>query len=111
MNDLFDPQVGERCHWTIYSDVEPCTVVHRTAKTVKVRIDKADLVSPPKMVPGGFAAVVVEPATWSIRENPAGRLLTFSRRSTGRWKLQGTGSNERGNTLQPGWHKYYDYGF
>jgi hypothetical protein len=111
MTTTFDPQVGDRCAWRIYTDVEPCTVVARTAKTVTVRIDTAEATKAPEMIPGGFAAVVTELAEWAISENPNGRLLTFSLRKGGNWKLQGTSSRETGNCLYAGWRKFYDYGF
>lgn len=107
----FNPQPGDRCAWRIYTDVEPCTVVARTAKTVTVRIDNAEVAEPPKMIPGGFAAVVIEPAKWTITENPNGRLQTFSLRKGGNWKLAGTSRREVGNSLTAGWHKFHDYGF
>lgn len=107
----FNPQNGDRCAWRIWTDVEPCTVVARTAKTVTVRIDKAEVEKAPEMIPGGFAAVVTEPARWTISEDPAGQLLVFSLRKGGNWKLQGTSSREVGNSLVAGWRKFYDYGF
>ncbi len=107
----FDPQIGDRCHWILWTDVDPCTVVARTPKSVTVRIDQGEIETPPVMVPGGFAAVVVEPATWRIAENPDGRKLTFTLRKDGRWKLRGSASREAGCVLRPGWRKYHDYSF
>ena len=107
----FNPQVGDRCHWRLWTDVEPCTVVSRTNKTVTVRIDKAEIAKPPVMVPGGFAAVVVKPATYKITENPNGSQRTFSLRASGAWKGKGTRVNQVGDILHAGWAKYHDYGF
>ena len=111
MTTAFDPQIGDRCNYTVWTDTDPCTVIARTPRTVKVRIDKAEILKAPKMVPGGFAAVVVEQAEWQIREDPGGRVQVFSLRKHGRWKLQGTPANSQGNDLNPGWRKYHDYGF
>jgi hypothetical protein len=111
MTNDFNPQIGDRCHWQLWTDVEPCTVIKRTAKTVTVRLDKADVATPPVMVPGGFAAVCLEPASYSISENPDGRLMTFSLRASGAWKGKGTRVNEVGNVLRAGWKKFHDYGF
>lgn len=108
---MFDPQVGDRCAWRLYTDVEPCTVVKRTAKTVTVRMDEAVLARKPEMVPGGFGGVVTREAEWEIRENLAGRLMKFTLRKNGQWKGQGTAANGRGDVLTPGWRKVYDYGF
>ena len=107
----FNPQPGDRCAWRLWTDVEPCTVVARTAKTVTVRIDKAEVAEAPKMIPGGFAAVVTEPARWTISEDLNGRLLTFSLRHNGSWKRQGSSARELGNILTAGWHKFHDYSF
>jgi hypothetical protein len=110
IND-FNPQIGDRCNWQLWTDVEPCTVINRTAKTVTVRFDWAELATPPVMVPAGFAAVVLEAATYSISENPSGRVMKFSLRANGAWKGQGSRANERGNVLRAGWKKFHDYGF
>ena len=107
----FNPQIGDRCHWQLWTDIEPCTVVARTPKTVTVRLDKAEVATPPVMVPGGFAAVVLEPGTYEISENPNGRLMTFSLRASGAWKGKGTRVNQVGDVLRAGWFKRYDWGF
>lgn len=107
----FDPQVGDPCNWALWTDVEPCTVVARTATTCSVRINKTELAKAPVMVPGGFAAVVVTQAEWTILPELDGPLQVFSRRKSGQWKLKGTAVNERGNVLSPGHRKVYDYGF
>jgi hypothetical protein len=107
----FNPQVGDRAYWQIWTDCLPCTVVKRTAKTVTVRLDKAEVVKPPVMVPGGFAAICLEPATYEISEDPNGRLVTFSHRASGAWKGKGTRTNQVGNVLRAGWYHRYDYGF
>lgn len=107
----FDPQVGDPCNWRIYTDVEPCTVVARTAKTVTVRVHKTRLAKPPEMIPGGFAAVVTEPAEWQILDEFEPGSKTFSLRKGGHWKLQGTSARQTGNVLTEGWRKFYDYGF
>jgi hypothetical protein len=109
--NTFNPQLGDACSWAIYTDVEPCTVIARTAKTVKVRVNKTEIAKAPEMIPGGFAGVVTEPAEWRILDELEERVLTFSQRGNGSWKLKGTSSNSRGNFLRPGHRKFYDYGF
>lgn len=112
MSTEFDPQPGDRCHWHLWTDVEPCTVLHRTPRRVTVQMNKARLTTPPKLTPGGFAAVVDEPAQWEILDElEEGQPLTFSLRSNGRWKMVGDSANSPGNVLRPGWRKFYDYGF
>jgi hypothetical protein len=107
----FNPQIGDACNWRIWTDVEPCTVVARTAKTCTVRVNKTEIAKAPVMVPGGFAAVVTEPAQWRILDELEGRTLTFTLRKSGGWKLSGTRTNSVGNVLSPGHRKVYDYGF
>jgi hypothetical protein len=107
----FDPQIGDPCHWQLWTDVEPCTVVARTAKTVTVRVNKTELAQPPVLVPGGFAAVVTEPAQWRILDELEARALTFTLRKGGVWKQTGSRTRERGNALYPGHRKFHDYGF
>lgn len=111
MNPAFNPQIGDKCNWRSWTDVEPCTVVARTAKTVTVRVNKTELAKAPEMIPGGFAAVVTEPAEWRILDDLEDSFYKFSLRKNGTWKLQGTGSNEVGNNLSAGHRKFYDYGF
>lgn len=111
MNTTFDPQVGDHCHWRLWTDVEPCTVVARTPKTCTVRVNKTEIVKSPVMVPSGFAGVVTEPAMWRILDELSGATLTFSLRRSGAWKLQNSGTRSPGNVLRPGHRKHYDYGF
>jgi hypothetical protein len=108
---MFNPQVGDPCHWILYTDIEPCTVVARSPRVCKVQINKTKIDKPPVVVPGGFAGVVTENATWEILDQLEIRVLVFTLRKNGIWKLQGSGLKERGNVLQPGHRKFYDYGF
>ena len=107
----FNPQIGDPCHWQIWTDVEPCTVVARTAKTVTVRVNKTEVAKAPKMIPGGFAAIVIEPAEWRILDELDSRTMKFSLRKNGHWKAQFSNTREVGNVLRPGHRKHYDYGF
>ena len=107
----FNPQIGDQCNWALWTDVEPCTVVGRTPKSCKVRVNKTEIKVAPKMEPGGFAAVVLEPAEWRILDDLEERVLTFTLRASGLWKLQGSGMRETGNVLRAGHRKVYDYGF
>jgi hypothetical protein len=111
MTTTFNPQIGDACNWALWTDVEPCTVIARTPKACTVRVNKTEIAKAPVMVPGGFAAVVTEPAEWRILDELEERTLTFTLRKSGAWKLQGTGIREVGNVLRPGHRKVYDYGF
>jgi hypothetical protein len=105
----FFPKVGDKCHWRIYTDVCPVTVIGTTVMTVTVRVDRAEIEEPPEMAPGGFAAVVTKPAKWKILDDPNGRIIKFGLRNDGRWVL--VGHRGMGNTLGEGWRYYHDYGF
>jgi hypothetical protein len=107
----FNPQIGDQCNWALWTDVEPCTVIARTPKGCKVRVNKTEVAKPPKMEPGGFAGVVLEPAQWHILDDLEAPVYTFTLRASGLWKLQGSGMRERGNVLRAGHRKVYDYGF
>jgi hypothetical protein len=107
----FNPQIGDQCNWALWTDVEPCTVIARTPKSCKVRVNKTEVAKAPKMEPGGFAAVVLEPTEWRILDDLEEQVLTFTLRASGIWKLQGSGMRERGNVLRAGHRKVYDYGF
>ncbi|MCA9367458.1 hypothetical protein KC887_04335 [Candidatus Kaiserbacteria bacterium] len=95
---VFDPQVGDKVNYTIWTDVEPGTVVKRTSKTVHVQLDHA-------------VCSDWERQDWSIQRDKAGSIVTFSLRVSGQWKRTGVSVNERGAYLSPGWRKYYDLGF
>lgn len=106
----FQPQVGDRCHYRLYTDIKPCTVTKRTAKRVTVRLDTAVLVQAPEMVAGGFAGVVTKPAVWQCVEDLQGVELQFALRKDGRWCRVGV-TRCYGYELGEGWLNYFDYGF
>lgn len=103
---LNEIEVGDHCHICYYSDVEPCTVIKRTATTITVRKDKAERKFTPEWVPGGFSAICtnIDKQEWEITEDPNGHVETFRRHKDGRW--YGSGMK-----LYPEWMKYYDYNF
>lgn len=101
-------EVGDHAHICHYSDVSPVTVIKRTAKTITVRYDKADL-DPnwkPEWITGGFSAHCTNNSEqrWIITEDPDGRTDVFRLRKTG-WR------NTAGEKLLPEWKKHYDYNF
>ena len=109
---MFNPQIGDRCHWRLWTDVLPCTVIERKGNRVTVQINKVKLVKPPQIKPGGFAGVIIEEAEHLICDEFDNRApMTFSLRKNGRWKQVGSRANEPGDVLRPEWRYYYDYGF
>ena len=101
--------VGDRGGVRYYTDIEPVTVVRKTACSVTVRFDSAKLDPSwhPEMIPGGFSAVCVndDEQKWIIEENPDGPTETF------RWSKKNSRYMNHGKVLIPGWTKYYDYNF
>lgn len=100
-------EVGDHASVKLWSDEEPCTVIRRTAKTITVRYDKAEL-DPnwkPEWIPGGFSAICTNNSEqkWIITEDPNGSTETF--------RMTKRGWEHNGCRLTPGWHKYYDYNF
>ena len=102
-------EVGDRANVRLYSDVEPCTIIKKTATTLTVRYDKATL-DPnwkPEVVLGGFAGHCVnnEDQKWIIEEDPNGRVEIFRfHKNEGRYMSHSC-------KLYPEWRKFYDYNF
>ena len=101
-------EVGDRMNVKLWTDVEPCTVIKRTAKSITVRYDKAEL-DPnweAKWVIGGFSAICTNDheQKWIITEDKdSQRTETF--------RLTKLGWAHNGCLCNPGWRKYYDYNF
>ena len=101
---------GDHCHKCCWSDIEPCTVINRTAKSITVRFDKATLAKDwkPEFVTGGFSAICtnIHDQRWDIEEDPEGEVEVF------RWsKRLNCFKNKSDERLYPGWYKFYDYNF
>ena len=109
----FNPQVGDRANVRYHTDVRPCTVIKRTAKTVTVRFDRAerDHSWKPEQVIGGFAAHTVNnhDQRWIIAEDLDGACRKFSLRQSGAWIE--VGDSPRGTRLGQGWRHFYDFNF
>lgn len=109
---LMSLEVGDHAHVCCYSDIEPCTVIKKTAMTVTVRYDKATMNGTwkPEFDIGGFCAHCVnnddQKNAWDIEEDPDGRVETFRfRKSVGGYR------NKCDEKLYPEWAKKYDYNF
>lgn len=105
-------EVGDHCNIKCWSDVEPCTIIKRTATTITVRHDKAERRPDwkPEWIPGGFAGYCTnnedQENAWTITEDPNGYVETF------RWsKRLNAYKNAADEKLYPGWRKFYDYNF
>ena len=108
MNWWNELEIGDHAHICHYSDISPVTVIKRTAKTITVRFDNAEL-DPnwkPEFDIGGFSAHCTNnnDQKWIITENPNGRTETFRLRNVG-WR------NKSDEKLYPEWMKQYDYNF
>lgn len=101
-------EVGDHAHICHWSDISPVTVIARTAKTITVRYDNAELdpAWKPDFILGGFSAHCTNnnEQQWIITENPNGKVETFRLRKIG-WR------NKNNEKLYPGWLKRYDYNF
>lgn len=102
-------EVGDHAHVTLWSDIEPVTIIKKTATTLTVRYDEATLDPDwkPEFVLGGFCAHCTnnDEQRWFFRENPNGRTETF------RWSKSMNCYQHNGCKLRPGWRKHYDYNF
>lgn len=97
---------------SFYSDAHVYDIISRTNKTMTLRKRNAICVKSPKMIPGGFAGVVVEPAEWKTESNPEGPIYKASLRKNGRWILTGYSGKDGSGVVYPGLDRYhYDYGF
>lgn len=103
-------EVGDHAHVCQWSDVDPCTIIAKTATTLTVRYDKAerDPAYTPEWIPGGFSAICTnqDDQQWVISEDEDGRVEVF------RWsKKYNQYRNTAGERLYPEWRKFYDYNF
>lgn len=101
--------VGDHANVKMYTDVDPVTIIKKTATTLTVRYDKArrDPNWKPEWVEGGFSAVCLndDKQKWIIEPDLDGRVETF------RWHKNEHCYMNNGCKLRPGWNKYYDYNF
>ena len=103
-------EVGDHAHVTLWSDVEPVTIIAKTKTTLTVRYDKAerDPNWKPEWIVGGFSAHCTnnDDQQWIISEDPNGNTEVF------RWsKRLNCYKNTGGCKLHPYWAKHYDYNF
>lgn len=96
-----------------YTDRTPCTVVNvsEDGKTVWVRTNKTEIITPPVIVPGGFAGHCTEPAKWRILDGFEGVEQCFTFRKNGKFVEKGSSARD-GLTVTFFYHlKFYDYNF
>lgn len=110
--DLFT--AGASCHVRYHSDIKPCTVISRTARTLTVQFDHAELdpTWKPVMHPGGFAAHCSNnhEQRWIITRDTEGRTAKFTLRKNGAWIAAGD-EIRGGRRLGAGWKNFHDYNF
>ena len=103
-------EIGDHAHVCHWSDVDPVTIIAKTATTLTVRYDRAerDPEWKPEWEIGGFSAICtnIDEQKWIIEEDPMGMVEVF------RWsKKYNQYRNTAGERLFPEWRKYYDYNF
>lgn len=105
-------EVGDHIRIKRYTDVEPATIIKKTATTITVRHDKATRKEDwkPEWIVGGFSAICLnnedQQDAWIIEEDPDGYTEVFRYRKS--WGLY---MNKSNNKIFPGWKKFYDYNF
>ena len=104
-------QVGDGVALYSYSDVEPATIIARTAKTMTVQHDVATQLHQMADLdphPGGFACHFANQSAqrWDIKPDPDGAEIVITRRKNG-WGQKGSSTPNAG----AGRRYFHDYNF
>ena len=127
-HDLDSAKVGDGVTYTIYSDSKAGTIISRTAKSITMQRDKAELLNGMnsdtedklECSVGGFAGHVSGVQRHEYTRDEDGQTYKFTRRVitngyTGKqrivWKRVGSNTRSPGQTLSAGRHEHYDYNF
>lgn len=125
---LDNAQIGDGATHTVWSDSKAATIIARTAKSITVQYDEAELLNgfdsgeddALQADIGGFAAHVSGVQRYSYRRNSEAPTRKFTRREITNpysgetrvvWKQVGSNTRSPGNTLTAGRHHHYDYNF
>lgn len=121
MNANHQFKVGDKATYCLYTDCDAGYIVYvsKSGRTVKFQEGRAFLLNGPdsgepdalQFSPGGFFGHTSGEQRWKIEEDSQGRILKFSLRKTGFWKLNGHGGKSPGCGLIEGHHHHYDYNF
>lgn len=103
-----------------WTDRRPATIIERTARRIRVREDRYELVNPAgsdapdalTFTPGGFVGHTSGVQRYLITADPAGHVSTYTLRANGRWVRTGETATARGADLTVGRRTaYIDFNF
>ena len=109
-----DLNVGDGCTVYLFSDAHAYTVVHKTAKTMKIQRDRAILLNGMnsdaedklEFTPGGFVGHTSGTQRYEYFRDTNEAIVTVTKRKNGTWKVARSSSRVR-----PGRNEHYDYNF
>lgn len=116
-------KVGDGVSVSVWSDVHAYTIIKRTATTMTLRADRAELLNRDELrfVAGGFAAHCEnqEVQRYEYTPNPNGVKIKISLRHWNdeednerrRWKKSGVRTFEIGGNVRPGRRAFRDFNF
>jgi len=127
-HELDNAKVGDGVTYTVYTDRHAGTIIKRTAKTITMQFDKAELLNGMnsdeedklQFTPGGFVGHTSGVQRYSYERNPNGETAKFSRRewfnkydnrTYVRWVKVGANTHSHGSYLTNGRNEHYDYNF
>lgn len=115
--------VGDGVSVSVWSDVDAYTIIKKTATTITLRADKAELLNRDdlRFIPGGFFAHCENQADqrYSYEANPEGHEIKISLRRWAdeegnerrKWKRAGTKTFEGGGNAYAGRRAFRDFNF
>lgn len=120
---ISDLAVGDGVSVSLWSDIEAYTIVKRTATTITLRQDFAELLNAAdlRFIPGGFSAHCENQAdqVYAYLPNADGHEVKITLRrwkdeegnERRKWKRAGTRTFERGGNAYAGRRKFHDFNF
>ena len=121
MNTITSLEVGDEVTYTIYTDSDCGWVreVSPNGKTVLVEMADQKLLNGVnsgepdalKFHAGGFCGHTEGDQRWKITRAESPKVLKFTLRVNGQWKIAGHATKSPGCVLRPGHHPHYDFNF
>ena len=115
--------IGEGVSVSLWTDCDAYTIVKKTATTLTLRADKAELLNRDELrfIPGGFAAHCENQADqrYSYEADPAGHQIKITLRKWAdeegnerrKWKKSGVKTFEQGGNAYAGRRAFHDFNF
>lgn len=123
VHELDTAKVGDGATFTLYTDSNAATIIARTATTITLQFDKAELLNgfdsgeedALQFAPGGFVGHTSGRQRWAHERDPEGRIVKVSRRvlrnGAVRWVQVGHGTRSPGCSATAGRHHFHDFNF